>query len=419
MKGGKVETIGECVPCVSGVNTMLRHSAMLFILCTVLSAGEPLVAFYRTALETLGTGKMAALESRRGDLAVSGAETDRFATLSADLLYTHTNADLLKQPFQTTDIALGDTIDLFGKRRDSIEALRLESQGNLQLLDLQKQQLFTALADLVVAYRKAEALFRLHARFYRQQNSVLEHLRSGAKAGAFPRMDADRFADALSALEVQIAEERSSIDTMKAQLALYAPGQPIPAPEDQNVSADEARFVLHAPQLRYTALHAGALAAQASGIAKQWRPELVAGMAYQFNNDPTANGDNYAFNAGLHMGFGGGIGKRAEAARVAALQANLEATRQRVEVRQRYLALRSNYESAEQSLSILENAVRNAGKNAETMQKAYLKHYVDFNTYLQTVQQQLSLEVQRIDARYRAIRSALLLNVLSRGEIYD
>lgn len=398
---------------------MIKPFISMLALCATLAASDTLVTFYRAALDTLGTGKIVALESRRGDLAVSGAETDRFSALSLDVLYTHTNAKLLKDPFQTTDIVFSDTIDLFGKQHDSIEALRLESQGNLRLLDMQKQQLFTALTDLVVSYRKGEALYRLHEHFYQQQSTVLEHLRAGVNSGSFPRMDADRFADALSVLEVQIIKEKKSVETMKTQLALYAPGQLIPTPEEQNLSADEQRFISQSPQLRYTAVHAKALAAQASGTSKQWRPDLVAGAAYQFNDDPTANGDNYSFNAGIHLGFGGGIGKNAEAARVAALQANLETTRQRVEVQQQYLALRSDYESADHVLGILENAVRSAEKNAETMQNAYLKHYVDFNTYLQTMQQLLSLKEQQIDARYQTIRNAHLINTLSRGEIYE
>lgn len=399
---------------------MIKLLLASLAVCTALAAAsDTVIAFYRSALDTLETGKLAALELQRGDLAVSAAAIDRFSTLSLDLLYTYTHAKLLKDPFQTTDIVFSDTIDLFGKQRDSIEALRLESQGNLRVLDFQKQQLFTALTDLIVSYRKGEALYRLHDAFYQQQSSVLEDLRIGVKSGSFPRMDADRFADSLALLEVQITKERSSIDTMKAQLALYAPGHAIPSPAEANVSADEQSFVAHAPQLRYTALHARALTAQASGAAKQWRPDLVAGMAYQFNDDPTANGDNYAFNAGIHMGFGGGIGKSAEAAQVAALQANLQTTQQRIEVQQQYLVLHSDYDSAGHLLEVLEKAVHSAETNTETMQTAYLKHYVDFNAYLQTMQQLLSLKEQQIEARYQAIRSALLLNTLSRGEIYE
>lgn len=275
------------------------------------------------------------------------------------------------------------------------------------------------MTDLVVAYRKAEALYDIHEHFYQQQSTVLEQLRTGVKSGSFPRMDAGRFADALSTLEVQIIKEHRSIEMMKAQLALYAPGQPVPSPSDENVSADVQSFIESSPQLRYTTLHARALSAQASGTAKQWHPDLVAGAAYQFNDDPTANGDNYSFNAGIHFGFGGGLGDNAEAARIAALQANLETRRQRVEAQQQYLSLRSAYDTAAHLLEVLKSALCSAEKNAKIIQKAYLKHYVDFNAYLQTMQQLLSLQEQQIEARYQSIRSTQVLNALSQGAIYE
>lgn len=397
---------------------MFRGIPLLFLLCAVVAA-DPLLPFYREALATVGTAERVALEVRKGDLAVSGAERDRFSALSLDLNYGHTDTTLLKQPYQTTDILFSDTIDLFGRQRDAVEALRLASKGRIQQLNIQKQQLYTALADLVVSYRKAEALYRLHDGFYHRQSVVLEHLRSGVASGSVPSMDAGRFASALVMLEVQTVRERNSVDTMKTQLALYAPGVPVPAPAEQNLSVTEAAFMARSPQLHSAALQAKALAAMAEGTAKQWRPDVVAGAAYQFNNDPTANGDNYTFSAGVRMAFGGGIGDRAEAARVGALQADLDTTRQRVEVQQRFLSLRADYDTAVQVLTLLQTTVRSAEQQADTMQNAYLKHFVDFNTYLQTMQQLLSLKAQQIEARYRGIRSALLLNAFGKGAIYD
>lgn len=75
---------------------MIRVFILVSVVCTALAASNALIAFYRNALDTLAIGKMANLESRRGDLAVSGTDTDRFSTLSLDMLYTHTNAKLLK-----------------------------------------------------------------------------------------------------------------------------------------------------------------------------------------------------------------------------------------------------------------------------------------------------------------------------------
>ncbi len=398
---------------------MKRHFIPILIVSLSLNAAEPVLDFYRSALQTLKSGQITALETRRGESSISAEKTNRFSNLSLDATYTYTKADQLSGPFNMTTFALSDSLDLFGKRTYTIETLRLETLGNQRLIDARKQTLYISLIDMITAYRKGKALYGLHQSLYTQQDAILGHLKTAAASGNFARMDAERFSDALALLLTQLTKEKNALAAMREQLKLYAPQQRIPSLDEVALNADQNAFLAHEPTLQYTVLHSRQIAEQASGVSKGWVPDVVVGAAYQFNNDPTSYGDNYALNAGIHMGFGGGIAKQAESLRVSALQTSLQSVQQTIEVKQRYIALRNAFETAEQLIEDLQEAEVRADKTSAAMQKAYLKHFVDFNAYLQTIQNLLAIKEQAIDARFQKIRSALILNALSSGVIYE
>ena len=52
------------------------------------------------------------------------------------------------------------------------------------------------------------------------------------------------------------------------------------------------------------------------------------------------------------------------------------------------------------------------------MRTTYLEHYIDLNTYLQTIKESLSTHEAQISAKYKMIQNAVILNTLSKGVIY-
>ena len=138
---------------------MKRHLILILIVSLSLNATEPVLDFYRSALQTLKSGQIRALETRRGESSISAERTNRFSNLSLDAIYTYTKADQLKDSFNMTTFALSDSLDLFGKRTYTIETLRLETLGNQRLIDARKQTLYISLIDMITAYQKGKALY--------------------------------------------------------------------------------------------------------------------------------------------------------------------------------------------------------------------------------------------------------------------
>ncbi len=397
---------------------MFKIFGWLLISALALNADD-MLTFYQTALRTLQIDRQYQLELTRGKQQVSGADTDRFSSLSFDLRYTRTKADTLKDGFNVTDLSVDDTLDLFGKQRDAVTALKLQSEGSLEQIQIQKRTLYGALTDMITLYRKNEMLLELHTHFFDAQSKVYASLQKGVTLGSFARMDAQRFSNALALLQNQIMKERQTLQTMQTQLALYAPGSNIPDPDSNATDFNKTAFMTFDPALRYARTYANISHVQADGVAKQWRPDAVAGAAYQFNSDPTAYGDNYSVYGALRLTFGGGIGKRSEAARAAALKADSAIAGARIAAEREFQTLRIAFDNARDRFKQLTPAVRSAQQNAETIKEAYFRHYVDFNTYLQTMQQLLTLQEQRIAARFEQRTASVKLNAYCQGKIYE
>ncbi|HHH72510.1 MAG TPA: hypothetical protein ENL04_01625, partial [Sulfuricurvum sp.] len=225
---------------------MFKIFAFMLMISLSLNADD-MLTFYQTALRTQQIDRQYQLELTRGKQQVSGADTDRFSALSFDLRYTRTKADTLKNGFNVTDLSVDDTLDLFGKQRDAVTALKLQSEGNLEQIQIQKRTLYGALTDMITLYRKNEMLLELHTHFFDAQSKVYASLQKGVALGSFARMDAQRFSNALALLQNQIMKERQTLQTMQTQLALYAPGSNIPDPDSNATDFNKTAFMTFDP----------------------------------------------------------------------------------------------------------------------------------------------------------------------------
>jgi len=74
---------------------------------------------------------------------------------------------------------------------------------------------------------------------------------------------------------------------------------------------------------------------------------------------------------------------------------------------------------AERKEKIVQEALQRALLTMKKVQIAYLKHYIDFNSYIQTLQSLLSIQEEEIDTHITKQKNITILNTLSRGEIYE
>jgi len=58
-------------------------------------------------------------------------------------------------------------------------------------------------------------------------------------------------------------------------------------------------------------------------------------------------------------------------------------------------------------------------KSEKSIKDAYLKQYVDFNTYLQVLTESLSVKEQMIALRYQKDLEATIVNTIASGKIYE
>ncbi len=392
---------------------------VLILAASLSLRADEMLSYYQKVLKTLKIDQQYQLETKRGELQVSGANVDRFTNLSFDMRYTRTKADTLQNGFDVMDLSAEDSFDLFGKYSDAVKVLELQSEGNLEEIQMQKRALYGTLVQMVTRYRKSEKLLELYTNFYREQSKVYDSMQKGVAVGGFARMDARRFANALAMLKNRIINERQSLQTMRTQLLLYAPGSQIPDPRSTTIECDKKRFLSFDPALRHAKTKADISHLEAKSVAKEWRPEALIGTAYQSNGDPTSYGDNYSVYGGIRFGFSSGIGKRIEAAKTAALKADTAIVGARIAAEQRFYALQIAYKSARERMEELAPAIKMARENAEAIKAAYLKHYVDFNTYLQTMQQLLALQEQHLDAHFEHLANGMKLDACCQGKIYE
>ena len=148
-------------------------------------------------------------------------------------------------------------------------------------------------------------------------------------------------------------------------------------------------------------------------------PTVTTGVAYQQLDDPTSYGNNYSFNIGLHIPLNQGNKKEAEALKVAALSTQSRSIEIKVQRENEYISRHQAYLNATKELAVLQHSLVAYQKSEKSIKEAYLKQYVDFNTYLQVLTEILGVKEQIITLKYQRDLEATIINAIGSGKIYE
>lgn len=399
---------------------MLKKIVALSLFALTLQAD--MSSFYKDAVQTLQYEKSYTLYEQSNKTSQSGVSYSKYANFILDAAFTNTHAKLLPTSagnFNTTDISLSDSIDFFGKNNYKIESLRLDQKATKAQLYAKKEQLFIALLKLVSLYNQTSKELELHKNLFNEQEAIYKKLRLLGEHGDMTKLDVLRFKNTLTMLKTKIVSQEHALVKMQKQLKLYAPHVAIPTLNATKLLFSKEDFIAHNPQAMLNTLDAQKRAAQADGMNDSYLPTFDAGVAYQKLDDPTGYGDNYSVGVSLHMPLNGGDFKEAEALKVSALSFEAQTLTYKVQRENEYTQYRESFENASKQLAILEKALSDYEESEATIKTAYLKQYVDFNTYLQVLQQALDVKKQIIAMQAQRAKEATLINAIASGKVYE
>lgn len=399
---------------------MLKKIVALSLFALTLQAD--MSSFYKDAVQTLQYEKSYTLYEQSNKTSQSGVSYSKYANFSLDAAFTNTHAKLLPTSagnFNTTDISLSDSIDIFGKNNYKIESLRLDQKATKAQLYAKKEQLFIALLKLVSLYNQTSKELELHKNLFNEQEAIYKKLRLLGEHGDMTKLDVLRFKNTLTMLKTKIVSQEHALVKMQKQLKLYAPHVAIPTLNATKLLFSKEDFIAHNPQAMLNTVDAQKRAAQADGMNDSYLPTFDAGVAYQKLDDPTGYGDNYSVGVSLHMPLNGGDFKEAEALKVSALSFEAQTLTYKVQRENEYTQYRESFENASKQLAILEKALSDYEESEATIKTAYLKQYVDFNTYLQVLQQALDVKKQIIAMQAQRAKEATLINAIASGKVYE
>ena len=379
-------------------------------------------SFYKDAVQTLQYEKSYNLYEQSNKTSQSGVTYSKYANFSVDAAFTNTHAKLLPTSagnFNTTDISFSDSIDIFGKNNYKIESLRLDKKATKVQLGVKKEQLFIALLNLVSLYNQTSLEVQLHQTLFMEQETIYKKLKLLGEHGDMTKLDVLRFKNTLTTLKTKIVSQNQALKKMKKQLHLYAPNEAIPTLDAKKLLFSKEDFIAHNPQATLNSLDAQKRVAQAKGMNNSYFPTLDAGVSYQKLDDPTGYGDNYSAGVALHMPLNGGDFKEAEALKVSALTLQAQSITYKIQRENEYIGYRESFENASKQLAILEKALPDYEESEATIKMAYLKQYVDFNTYIQVLKQALDVKKQIIAMGTQKAKEATLINAIASGQVYE
>ena len=399
---------------------MLKKIVTLSLFAFTLQAD--MNSFYKDAVQTLQYEKSYKFYEQSNKTAQSGVTYSKYADFSLDTTFTNTHVKHLPTTsgnFNTTDISLSDSLDIFGKNNYKIEALRLDKKVIKAELGAKKEQLFIALLNLVTLYNQSSQELQLHQTLLVEQESIYKKLKLLGEHGDMTKLDVLRFKNTLTTLKTKIVSKQQMLKKIQKQLHLYAPNEAIPTLDATKLLFSKEDFITHNPEATRNSLNAQKRVVDANGMQKSYFPTLNAGVSYQKLDDPTGYGDNYSIGVALHIPLNGGDFKEAEALKVSALSLQAQSATYKVQRENEYIDYKESFESATKQLAILEKALSDYEESATTIKTAYLKQYVDFNTYLQVLQQTLDVKKQIIAMKAQKAKEATLINAIASGKIYE
>jgi len=374
--------------------------------------------FYKSAVKNLQYSKTFSLYKHAATLSRDAVVYSQYADFSLDASYANTKATLLPNSFNTSDITLSDTFDIFNKKAYLVDAIASDVKVNKFLLQHKKEQLFSTLVTMVALYHTQKQKLQRNQKLYNEQKMLYDKLFILQTHGAISKLDLLRFKNTLTQLQTKIVQQKNEIVKMQKQLHLYAPKQAIPD-LDRSVKTSKKQFLLQNPQLQANKALTERIVSQSKALQYNYLPDLSAGVGYQKLGDPTSYGDNYSFTLALHIPLNKADQKEAEALRTKALSQESHSSDLKIQRENKYIALLQNYKSNQQQLEILRANLHDYQESQKIVKAAFLKHYVDFNTYLQVLTQNLHIQEQIITLEQQKARSATLLNGIGSGAIYE
>jgi len=389
----------------------------MFIVSITLHA--TVLDFYKQALMTLQYNKKYELNKKANKLSQSGVYYDKYANFSLNTDYSKTKAQALINTFDTTNVTLSDTLDLFGKNRYKIDALALDIKSQKSVLNIQKEQLYISLVNMIALYNKTFEQRLLYENIFNDQKDIYDKLEKLQQQGAITSIDLLRFKNQLTSLKLTIMNQENEILKMKKQLHLYAPNQKIPMLKSSKLLYSEKEFPKRNPQLNLNNTEAQKLLVQAKGLEHSYVPDVTVGAAYQQLGDPTSFGDNYSFNVGLHIPLHVSDFKEAEALKVNALSLKSKNIDYQIQRKNEYTTRYQEYINASKQLKILQESLNEHEKSERTIKTAYLRQYVNFDTYLQVLMQTLQVKEQILQVKSKKELEATILNNIASGIIYE
>ncbi len=386
-----------------------------------LSLYADMTSFYKDALHTLQYEKSYNLYERSNKTSQSAVTYSKYANFNVKSDYKKEHAQhlpLTPGSFNTIDIFLTDTIDIFGKTNYKIESLHLDKKVAKAQLNAKKEQLFIALINLVSLYNRTLKELKLHKIFFTEQEMSYKKLKLLGDHGDITQLNLLRFKNTLTTLKIKIVSQNQALKRMEKQLHLYAQNEAIPTLAVKKLLYSKDDFMAHNPQDALNSLNAQKKIAQAKGMNNSYLPTLSTDVAYQKLGDPTGSGDNYSLGFTLYMPLNSGNFKNAEALKVSALSLQAQQITYKIKRESQYIQHRQSYENASQQLAILKKEFSDYEKSEATIKSAYFKQYVTFNTYLQVLTQALNVKKQIIAMQTLKAKEATFINAIGSGVVY-
>ncbi len=395
---------------------MVKKCFLVCCLTFVLHAD--VMSFYRTAVKTLAYNRTNSLHKRSAALSQQGISQSQYADFSIDSAYSDTSAKNLQDPFNTFDVSLSDTIDVFNKKKYHIQEIALNMKEKNAQLNVKKEQLFRALVTMIALYHSTYEKSLLNKKLYEEQLPVYQNMKSLQHQGGITNLDLLRFQNTLTTLQMKLISQDNELKKMKQQFNLYAPHKAIPS-LDSKIKYSHKAFVRHDPHTKMKTILAERSLVQSEARHANYLPEFKAGIAYENNGDPTSYGDNYSFNIALHMPLNSADSKESEALKVNALSQRSETIELKLQREQEYITLVQNYKNAQQQLSVLRKNLRSYRQSQKEIKTAFINQFVDFNSYIQVLAQTLHTEEKMQDLKYQAQKEATIINAIASGNIYE
>jgi len=396
---------------------MLKTIVFVALLTFTLQAD--VIDFYKNVLETLQYQNRYSLYKESLEVQKDGIVYNRFSNFTLDAGYSDTKAKLLQQPFNTINITLNDTLDLFGKSSYRIEELTLDIKAKKTLLDIKKENLFVSLVSMISIYNQTKEYLTLHHSLFNEQKNIYDKLKILELSGSVSQIDVLRFKNALVQLKIKIIDEQTTLEKMKKQLKLYAPNQNIPTFNNTKYLYTKEDFLSQNKQEKLNEISAKQLLSQAKGYADLYLPDFIVGVNYQQLGDPTSYSDNYSFNAAIHMPLSSNNFKQNQALNINALSIKSKNTEYKIQRQSQYNQRFQNAQNAQNQLTVLHENLEDYTKSEAMIKAAYLKQYVDFNTYLQVLTDSVRVKEQLIRLTYLKNEQITILNAIASGAIYE